>query len=72
MSIVSGVVPRMFTPAFFRLEARFSGVWPPNWAITPSGFSFSLNAQHVLEREGLEIELVGGVIVGGNRFPGCS
>lgn len=29
------------TPARNSGTARFSGVWPPNWTITPSGRSFS-------------------------------
>ena len=41
MSMVSGVVPRMLTPFFLSAAARLSGVWPPNCAITPTGFSFS-------------------------------
>ena len=40
-SIVSGEVPRILTPASASSPAMFSGVWPPNWTMTPSGFSFS-------------------------------
>ena len=38
-SMASGEVPRMVTPSFHRLRARFSGVWPPNCTITPTGLS---------------------------------
>ena len=31
----------ILTPARASSLARFSGVWPPNWTMTPSGFSFS-------------------------------
>jgi hypothetical protein len=34
-------VPRIFTPARKRGMARRSGVCPPNWMTTPSGFSSS-------------------------------
>ena len=40
-SMASGVVPMIGTPAFFRASARFNGVCPPNWTITPQGLSFS-------------------------------
>ena len=63
-----GWCPGCCTPAFFSSAARLSGVWPPNWAMTPSGFSFSWMAQHVLQGQRLEIELIGGVVVGGNRL----
>ena len=36
-SIVSTLVPMMGTPALDSARARFSGVWPPNCTITPSG-----------------------------------
>ncbi len=36
-SIVSTLVPMMGTPALASARARFSGVWPPNCTITPSG-----------------------------------
>ena len=40
-SMVAGEVPRIFTPASASSPAILRGVWPPNWAMTPSGFSFS-------------------------------
>ena len=39
--MASGEVPRIGTPARISGTARFSGVWPPNCTMTPSGFSFS-------------------------------
>ena len=41
-----------------------SGVWPPSCTITPSGFSRSQHRHHVLQGERLEVEAVGGVVVG--------
>ena len=66
MSIMSGVVPMIGTPNFSRSRASLSGVWPPNWTITPHGFSTSDDLQHVLERQRLEVQPVGGVVVGGD------
>ena len=43
-SIASGEVPQIGTPAAARPRASLSGVWPPSWTITPSGFSRSLTA----------------------------
>ena len=40
-SIASTGVPSSFRPASSSSFARRSGVWPPNWTITPSGFSTS-------------------------------
>ena len=45
-----------------------SGVWPPNCTITPSGCSTSTIAEHVLERQRLEVQPVGGVVVGRDRL----
>ena len=39
MSIMSGEVPMIGTPFFSRSRASFSGVCPPNWTMTPHGFS---------------------------------
>jgi hypothetical protein len=39
--MLSGEVPIIGTPARSRDSASLSGVWPPNWTITPSGFSRS-------------------------------
>ena len=41
VSMLSGCVPKMGTPAPFNPAARLSGVWPPNCTTTPSGFSWS-------------------------------
>ena len=45
-------------------RASFSGVWPPNWMTTPSGRSRSQIGQHLLDPKRLEVEPVGGVVVG--------
>ena len=39
--IASGGVPRIGTPACSSATASLRGVCPPNWTITPSGFSSS-------------------------------
>ena len=39
MSIASGDVPRIFTPAASSGRVSLSGVWPPSCTITPSGCS---------------------------------
>ena len=39
--MASGVVPIIGTPAASSSRASFNGVWPPNWTITPTGFSLS-------------------------------
>ena len=39
-TMTEGGVPKIFTPFFSKSAARFNGVWPPNWAITPAGCSF--------------------------------
>ncbi len=39
MSIESGLVPMIGAPAAASWRASLSGVWPPNWTITPCGFS---------------------------------
>ena len=41
MSMLSGEVPMIGTPACSKGTASFSGVWPPNWTITPLGRSVS-------------------------------
>ena len=41
MSIESGVVPTIGTPAFSSARASLSGVCPPYWTITPTGFSLA-------------------------------
>jgi glycosyltransferase involved in cell wall biosynthesis len=61
----SGEVPMIGTPAASRSRASFSGVWPPYCTMTPSGCSVD-DLQHVLERQRLEVEAVGGVVVGGD------
>ena len=67
-SIMSGEVPRIGMPAFSSASASFSGVWPPNWTMTPTQLARRLlgaqDLQHVLGRQRLEIEPVRGVVVG--------
>jgi hypothetical protein len=41
MSMLSGLVPMIGTPAASRSRRSFSGVWPPYWTITPTGFSLA-------------------------------
>jgi hypothetical protein len=41
MSIESGEVPTIGTPARSRSRASFSGVCPPYWTMTPTGFSLA-------------------------------
>ena len=48
--------------------ASFSGVCPPNWTITPFGLLGVDDLEHVLERERLEVQPVGGVVVGRHRL----
>ncbi len=42
MSVASGLVPRIFTPASCSGTDSRSGVCPPNCTTTPSGRSFSI------------------------------
>ena len=69
-SMASGVVPRIGTPASSSGWASFSGVWPPNWTMTPSSSPLRLldgdQLEHVLGGQRLEVEPVGGVVVGGD------
>ena len=67
-SMLSGWVPRIGTPAFSTASARLSGVWPPNWTMTPCSVPFGFLALEDLDDvffgQRLEIEAVGGVVVG--------
>ena len=57
-------------PASCRALASFSGVWPPNWTMTPMQRAVLLldaeDLEDVLEGQRLEVEAVGGVVVGGD------
>ena len=64
----SGLVPMIGTPASSSARASFSGVWPPNWTMTPFGLLQLDDLHDVLERQRLEIQAVGGVVVGGDRL----
>ena len=44
-AIDSGVVPAIRTPDFASCSARLSGVCPPSWTTTASGFSASMTAR---------------------------
>ena len=71
-SIASGEVPRTGTPASLSRCARPSGVWPPSVQMTPATGPAARSASHhledVLEGQRLEVEPVGGVVVGGDRL----
>jgi hypothetical protein len=74
----STVVPMMGTPASLKPRARFSGVCPPNWTMTPftspprrggraakwAAVEALADVEDVFVREGLEEEQVAGVVVG--------
>ena len=65
--MASGEVPRIGTFASSSVLASLSGVCPPNCTITPAACLALLgldDLEHVLGRERLEIEPVGGVVVG--------
>ena len=51
-------------PAASSARDSFSGVWPPNCTITPFGLLLGDDLEHVLERQRLEVQPVGGVVVG--------
>ena len=61
-------VPRIGTPASTARFASRSGVWPPNWITTPAGCSTLDDVEHVLDRERLEVQPVGRVVVGRHRL----
>ena len=67
-SMASGEVPRIGTPASSSGSASFSGVWPPNCTMTPCSVPLRAlgvdDLEHVLGGQRLEIEPVGGVVVG--------
>ena len=42
LSMASTSVPKIFTPFSDKIFANLRGVCPPNWIITPSGFSISI------------------------------
>ena len=63
-SIVSTLVPMIGTPALARARARFSGVWPPNCTITPSGCTRSQMFSTSSVVSGSKNKQVAGVVVG--------
>ena len=67
-SIESAEVPMSGTPASCSASASFSGVWPPNWTrqeTVAAALPLAVDdRQDVLERERLEVEAVGRVVVG--------
>src|SRR5664280_642669 len=75
--MASGEVPNKGTPASLSRCARPSGVWPPSWTITPTtsgevvGVIVQLgldHLEHVFDGQRLEVQPVGGVVVGGDRL----
>ena len=71
-SMASGEVPRIGTLACSSGSASLSGVWPPNCTMTPCSVPLRAlgvdDLEHVLGGERLEIEPVGGVVVGRHRL----
>ena len=65
-SIKSGVVPMIGTPFASRSRASLSGVCPPNCTITPERLLDRDDLEHVLQRQRLEVQPVGSVVVGGD------
>ena len=67
-SIASGEVPRIGIFAASSAAASFSGVWPPSCTMTPEQRAVALldahQLDHVLGGQRLEIEPVGGVVIG--------
>ena len=61
---MSGLVPMIGTPLASRSSASLSGVWPPYCTITPSRLFLVDDLQHVFQRQRLEVQAVGGVVVG--------
>ena len=57
-------------PARSSAAASLSGVWPPNWTMAPRNrprdASFARDLDDVLRGERLEVQAVGGVVVGGD------
>ena len=56
----------MGTPAASRRAARLSGVWPPSVHDDALGLLDVDDVHDVLERQRLEVEAIGGVVVGGD------
>ncbi len=71
-SMASGEVPRIGTSAASSARASFSGVWPPNCTMTPASVPLlplgGDDLEHVLGGQRLEIQPVGGVVVGRHRL----
>ena len=56
-------------------SASLSGVWPPNCTITPCSLPLLArldDLEHVLDGQRLEVEPVGGVVVGRDGLRDCS
>ena len=67
-SIESGDVPMIGTPLASSARASFSGVCPPYCTITPFGLLRVDDLEHVLERQRLEVQAVGRVVIGRHGF----
>ena len=68
-SMASALVPRIGTPAFVERHREVAAASARRTARSrPSGFSTSQMFEHVLERQRLEEQPVGGVVVGRHRL----
>ena len=71
-SIASGLVPRIGMPADLSPLASPSAVWPPSCTMTPTSSPLCAlgveHLEHVFEGQRLEVQPVGGVVVGGHRL----
>ena len=72
MSIESGEVPMIGTPAASSARDSLSGVWPPYCTITPFGLFLVDDLEHVLERQRLEVQAVRRCRSRSRRSPDCS
>jgi hypothetical protein len=61
---MSGEVPMIGTPLASRSRASLSGVWPPNWTMTPNRLFDGDDLEHVFQRQRLEVQAIRGVVVG--------
>src|SRR3989338_2226472 len=67
-SMASGLVPIMGAPAFLSASARFSRGWPADRPAAALRLLLVDDIHHVFQRDRLEIQPVGRVIIGGNRL----
>ena len=67
-SMVSGVVPRICTPASASSRGDVERRLAAELDDHPLGLLLLVDAEHILDGQRLEVELVGGVVVGGDRL----